>query len=688
MRKITFTLLLHLITLSLFAQVPDGYYDSANGKTGYELKTAAYNIIKGHTDKGYTALWTLYASSDILPASETNSGTSTNIIWDIYSNNPNGSNPYEFVLDDDRDRGSGSGEGTVYNREHTFPKSWFNDASPMTNDGHHILPTDKEVNNKRGSYPYSEVNATWTSQNGSKLGTSEYEGFSGTAFEPIDEYKGDVARIYFYMATRYENVIGGWSSVVLDGSTDQVFEDWQLELLKKWNAQDPISQKEINRNNAVYDFQGNRNPFIDNPDWVTKIWGSASGNFFQFSSSPITTVIMDDNYLYNIIASDVNNPTATITLTAEVLPSWLTFTNIENGKAKLTGTPTSTELGEHTVKIKAVQGSEIIYQDFVITVNDGIDFQFNSVALTDAEAESEYNYNIEALDNNNPSDAVTITGEIIPSWLTFTNIENGKAKLDGTPTATEIGEHTVKIKAVLGDKILYQDFVITVKEKNTATSYTESFENTPAGKVYVDFSFIGDSDFTWTVVKGRTDADATMTGKALMLSSKDTEGSLTSPTITGGISSISFDYVNAYTKPGKVQVFINDNLIEERNVEDKVTNNFLISNMKITGSYVIKITATGRTIIDNLNWSSASDLAIDENFFGSFKIYPNPSNELLNIESSVEIDSYQIISVNGQIIGNGVVTNNKVNIENLKSGYYRLIIKSGENTINRGFIKL
>jgi endonuclease I len=110
-------------------------------------------------------------------------------------------------------------------------------------------------------------------------GTSA-QGYTSTVFEPIDEFKGDLARAYFYMATRYENIITGWennstySDAVLNGSSDQVFESWMLALLKKWHNQDPVSQKELDRNIAAEAHQGNRNPFVDHPEFVTEIWGN------------------------------------------------------------------------------------------------------------------------------------------------------------------------------------------------------------------------------------------------------------------------------------------------------------------------------------------------------------------------------------------------------------------------------
>ncbi|MBO1255857.1 endonuclease [Alteromonas sp. 5E99-2] len=253
------------------------YYTSAEGLTGYALKTALYNIINGHTTRSYGDLWTFYLSSERDVYYE-NDGS----ILDIYSESPNGSDSYTYAAGSDQ-CGNFSGEGSCYNREHSFPRSWFGgDVDPMNTDVHHVFATDGFVNSQRSSFPYGEVgSATFTSSNGSKLGSATSSlGYNGTVFEPIDEFKGDLARAYFYMATRYENDIDGWENnstsadAVLDGSSDQVFEDWVLDMLKEWHAQDPVSQKELDRNDAGFSHQGNRNPFVDYPDFVTEIWGN------------------------------------------------------------------------------------------------------------------------------------------------------------------------------------------------------------------------------------------------------------------------------------------------------------------------------------------------------------------------------------------------------------------------------
>ncbi len=265
-----------IILFSLFAglahaQAPSGYYNSANGLSGAALKTELSNIItNGHVDKGYNGLWTGYKTTDIDKDYE-NDGT----ILDIYSEKPTGADPYNYTPGSDQ-CGTYSTEGNCYNREHIVPQSLFNQASPMVADIHFIRATDGKVNGMRSNYPFGKVgSASFTSQNGSKLGTSASSGYSGTVFEPIDEFKGDVARMIFYFVTRYQSKLSTFSSGnMLGSSTFPGLQTWELNVLLAWHNQDPVSQAEIKRNNASYTFQGNRNPFIDNPNYVNLIWGS------------------------------------------------------------------------------------------------------------------------------------------------------------------------------------------------------------------------------------------------------------------------------------------------------------------------------------------------------------------------------------------------------------------------------
>ncbi|WP_347219805.1 endonuclease [Chryseobacterium sp.] len=275
MKRILSFFLLSFAFVNAFAQAPAGYYNAANGLTGASLKTALKAIItSGHQDKGYGGLWIAYQTTDRdLNTNFENDGT----ILDIYSENPNGQDPYNFTVGTNQ-CGTYSQEGNCYNREHIVPQSLFNSASPMVADVHFIRATDGKVNSVRSNYPFGKVgSATSTSQNGSKLGNSVSPGYGGTVFEPIDAFKGDVARMIFYFVTRYEDKLSTFSTGnLLGGSAFPGLQKWELDQLLQWNAMDPVSPEEVNRNNASYTFQGNRNPFIDNPAYVDLIWGTTA----------------------------------------------------------------------------------------------------------------------------------------------------------------------------------------------------------------------------------------------------------------------------------------------------------------------------------------------------------------------------------------------------------------------------
>lgn len=266
-------LLSFFTSLISFAQIPTGYYDSASGLSGAALKSKLATIItNGHVDKGYAGLWTGYKTTDIDKNYE-NDGS----ILDIYSENPSGTDPYKFTPGTSQ-CGTYSVEGDCYNREHVIPQSLFNQASPMVSDINFIRATDGKVNGMRSNYPYGKVGtATFTSKNGSKLGNSVSAGYTGTVFEPIDSFKGDIARMIFYFVTRYESKLSGFTSGnILGSSTFPGLQTWELNVLLEWNNLDPVSQAEINRNNASYTFQGNRNPYIDHPEYVAAIWGGGT----------------------------------------------------------------------------------------------------------------------------------------------------------------------------------------------------------------------------------------------------------------------------------------------------------------------------------------------------------------------------------------------------------------------------
>ncbi len=256
--------------------IPHDYYHTATGG-GSRLKRQLHEIITNHQIQTYGSLWHHFKSTD---------ASFSGHVWDIYSDTPCEPPPYIYTFGEDQDPGTGGGnEGEYFNREHTMPRSWFGGAiDPMNTDLYHIYPVDKWVNALRDNYPFGEVRSpSKVTLNGGKLGNNARPGYTGIVFEPIDAYKGDLARSFFYMVTRYQDQIESWTysqegMAMLNNTKYPGYEKWALEMLLEWHELDPVSQKEINRNNAVHQIQGNRNPFVDYPEFVQRIWADTTTN--------------------------------------------------------------------------------------------------------------------------------------------------------------------------------------------------------------------------------------------------------------------------------------------------------------------------------------------------------------------------------------------------------------------------
>ena len=274
-----FLIALSLIVLAFqtaMAAAPRNYYSSALGKNDEQLMASMRSIIRDHKQLSYAALWDAFKTTDT---------DANGYIIDMYSN---------CTYRTDQHGGNGQNVGDGFNREHSFPKSWFDDASPMYTDLFHLYPTDIKVNNQRSNYPFGECEGgerlaykNWYGKG--RLGSSTFTGYSGTVFEPDDEYKGDFARTYFYMVTCYKNELPNWpGSPQLDYRTNKykAFSTWSINLLVKWARLDPVSEKETKRNDAVYTIQGNRNPFIDNPELFEYIWGNKQGQPWYGGDDP------------------------------------------------------------------------------------------------------------------------------------------------------------------------------------------------------------------------------------------------------------------------------------------------------------------------------------------------------------------------------------------------------------------
>lgn len=279
-----------LACCQLFAATPSGYYDSAVGKTERALKSELSDIISAnYRSYSYDDLWDIYEESDV---------TASGKVWDMYST-------CTWTYGNDQCGNYGS-VCDCYNREHSIPQSWFNKRSPMKSDAFHVYPTDGKVNGQRSNYPFGECNnGTSEGRNAlGRLGNSTFPGYSGKVFEPDDEYKGDFARTYFYFVTRYEDQMSSFNGESFAKNTYPSLSQWSIDLFLKWHREDPVSQKEIDRNDAVYGFQRNRNPFIDHPELAEYIWGNKKGQPWGLASALEDGGISECFHLRNNVVYD------------------------------------------------------------------------------------------------------------------------------------------------------------------------------------------------------------------------------------------------------------------------------------------------------------------------------------------------------------------------------------------------
>lgn len=301
MKKVFTTILAAIIGLSILADIPNGYYTNAIGKHDEALMTALEGIIYDHSLLSYNYMWTAFDSTDV--------GNDGYYI-DMYSNCKY-NNQSDHV-------GGASFVGEGINREHSFPKSWFGgEIMPMFTDLTMLIPTDAFVNQRRSNNPYGVCagGITYTNEDmgvtmKGKLGTSTYNGYTSTVFEPDDEYKGDFARIYFYMVTCYKSDVGTWPGCdQLDYATNnyKAFSTWSMQMLLEWHRADPVSQKEISRNEAVYKQQGNRNPFVDHPELAEYIWGTKQNTNWTGETPPDDELDKRVPVMYNVDTTAVTS---------------------------------------------------------------------------------------------------------------------------------------------------------------------------------------------------------------------------------------------------------------------------------------------------------------------------------------------------------------------------------------------
>lgn len=279
------------------AEYKEGYYDLLEGKDWVELKRAAKECVAQHKRLVYTDLPNHWVNTDVYPEKYPNYRDEECLrFWDMYSDNiylifPNQAGKTAFSIN-------------AMQREHAVPKSWWKttagvEYTPAYSDLWNLYPSDGPANQAKSNYPLGITRTTSFDNGVSKIGTPETGtgGGSGRVFEPDDRYKGDFARAFFYMATVYDDL--AWSTATTYNMYEQnswpTLKEWAVNLLLDWARRDPVSEKEIARNDAVEVEQGNRNPYIDFPELVEYIWGTRIGEkFYQDQQGNLPPAGLDD----------------------------------------------------------------------------------------------------------------------------------------------------------------------------------------------------------------------------------------------------------------------------------------------------------------------------------------------------------------------------------------------------------
>ncbi len=648
-----FTLLFCVIILFakiLSAQAPAGYYNNAMGQKDQALRTELFNIIKNHSDRGYSALWTLYQTSDTMHRN------GKVYVWDMYSTKADRSANYYFTVGSNQ-CGNYGGEGDCYNREHSVPKSWFNDAAPMVNDGFHLVPTDGYVNGRRSNYDFGEVaSATWTSTNGSKLGSAKSGSGSGTVFEPIDEYKGDFARIYFYMATRYMDKCSSWGGGMF--GNQKGFETWAIDMLLRWHRADPVSQKEIIRNNAVYKHQNNRNPFVDHPELAEHVWGNQTANAWN----------------------GVSTPPADPEPGLSVVPM-----QVQAGQTKLH----SGKIIDLKVNGQALKGNVSLS----ISGTDASMFVLNNTTiskpangtLSDVTVRITYTPTTESV---HTATLKLTSDEITPIEipLSGTGVETLTNATDASLMITEYTEGATGNNKALE---LYN----TSNAAIDLEGYVLKSSHDGAG-------FGADGELYEYALSGTLPAHGFM-----VLHNEAGADQLSAVTANNPAIKQLIPYTTnricSFTGNDAIGLFFNDELIDILGVETSSVNNAMLVDKTIRRKKNVTEGSTTFTeneweIADWTDWSNfglatpangGDETSIQDHMFVNINLYPNPVTDMLYVEGESDIKSVVIYNLAGQMI---TLRNsqNQINVSNLSKGIYAVKITLADGSIvNRKIVK-
>lgn len=719
--KKTFLITIAIIfSLAGFAQ-QTGYYNGTAGKSGDDLKAALHNIIKGHTPYSY------YSTKEIFKVSDADPDSAGNVIL-IYTGRSH----------DATDFGTG---GNHINREHVWAKSHgdFADWMPMYSDVHNLKPADASVNVDRSNKDFDNGGVQHSEA------TECY--YTDSTWEPRDAVKGDVARIIFYMSTRYEGENGEADLEVVDWvNTYPNPEHGKLSTLLQWNQMDPPDEFERNRNNVIERFQHNRNPFIDNPEWADMIWNNQNADPIVIDDVQINPVVVVAEEPVSVFAS------ITSATTAKVI--WgLDYENLSN-EVEMTadGDNYSTSIPGQ------VEGVTVYYQ---VVASDGsnevssVVYNFYVPKIFTGDLVSIYDIQGQQDDSPYEGQTVSTSGIVTGSFEKSYFIQNGSGLWNGLYVYDQGRNPAIGDSIVITGEI--SEYYGKTEISNITDYYFISSNNTLPEPLISETGNISEGhESVLTKVLNATCTDANYQADHYMWKVDDGSGTLkihnTSifeyvPTegltynITGPMNydfdewKIELRYESDVVEGGdftaptvlSVEPIINTNIkimfdedVEQTSAENAanyvIDNGITVESAKQHSFNKAQVNLTISSLMSGENYNitinNVEDLAgnmmeehteafsyvgIDEVFEnGIVKVYPNPANDNLNISFSLLDENDIEISLNdvsGRIVKKSEFSALSgqqqllFNISDLGKGFYVLNIKTESLNISYKLIK-
>ncbi len=518
MKKLNITMFaLLIVALNALAGIPEGYYSNADGNKFKALKAALTNIIKSHETFGYSSLWDYYPYTYYVLDNKEQ-------VLDLYSNNVVYFSNHSSM-----------------NKEHAVPKSWWggSTSSGPGCDIFNVMPSNSKANSAKSNYPLGEISGKASYDNGvTRIGESAIPGFSGSVFEPIDEYKGDFARIYFYVATCYPDL--SWDSnnaKAFTNSTELTLKSWIIPMLIEWHNSDPVDAGEIQRNEDIFKVQKNRNPFIDYPSLVEYIWGEKTNEAYIFSEHKANEGEGDDDMKAKV-------PTFNIDYGTEMNP-----------KTVADGTEVTVEAGTSTSTL-------------FVSVNGGDWEQIEHTTGYNSTSQTEYNISAKK--------KVTISGDVrIEAYCTMEGYKNST-----TVTAYYKGV------SYSDDYLLHEAFDTVTGGNNTSATGSSTAWGGNENFVEVSTVFIAGN----AVRLGSSKKTGSLTSRELMT----TGGTLIVTLDVKGWSSVEGDLAVSLTGAGEQTIEYTATFNDEFEHKELVFNN-------VSANPVLTISTTSkRAFVDNI----------------------------------------------------------------------------------------